>query len=313
VRPLLLLGLALPGLGLLACVPWWMRISTSDHPPLEELVEADPDIESRDLFYGPGGRVMAPTAQTPFRFERLDTSGWNDNYEVEDPNGIEWDAKVGGEVRSEIVVSRLLWGVGFHQPPMYYLRDWKLIGGPVEVGPEARMRPDPPGWDKRDTWDWRRNPFVGTTELNGLIVAMALVNNWDVKTSNNAIYERERETPRRIYVVKDLGRSLGHSIGWFWGGNDEAEPFSKTRLISDVNGDEVELDFDELILTWGVDGDIHVDDVLWICRRFARLSPKQWNDAFRAAGYDAAEARPFIETLQRKVREGLALEQHAQP
>ena len=50
-----------------------------------------------------------------------------------------------------------------------------------------------------------------------------------------------------------------------------------------------------------------VDDVLWTCRLMARISDRQWRDAFRAAGYEDAERRRYIRKLKSKIGEGLAL------
>ena len=52
-----------------------------------------------------------------------------------------------------------------------------------------------------------KNSFVGTRELDGLRVLMALMNNWDLKTSNNAIYEAGAE----LYLVSDLGGTFGRT------------------------------------------------------------------------------------------------------
>ena len=38
---------------------------------------------------------------------------------------------------------------------------------------------------------------------------MALINNWDLKEVNNAIYEEKGEGPR--YVVSDLGATFGET------------------------------------------------------------------------------------------------------
>jgi hypothetical protein len=46
-------------------------------------------------------------------------------------------------------------------------------------------------------------------------------------------------------------------------------------------------------------------DVRWICGLLARLSEKQWTDAFRAGGYGEEEAERFIRRLRDKVKEGL--------
>jgi hypothetical protein len=53
--------------------------------------------------------------------------------------------------------------------------------------------------------------------------------------------------------------------------------------------------------------DIPVEHVRWACERLAALSERQWNDAFRAAGYEPATAQRYIRRLKEKVAEGLKL------
>lgn len=48
-------------------------------------------------------------------------------------------------------------------------------------------------------------------------------------------------------------------------------------------------------------------DVRWICSWLNRLTDRQWQDAFRAGGFDAPTAERFIRRLKQKVAEGLAL------
>lgn len=50
-----------------------------------------------------------------------------------------------------------------------------------------------------------------------------------------------------------------------------------------------------------------VNDVVWTCRLMARISDRQWRDAFRAAGYADTEQQRFITKLKSKIDEGLAL------
>jgi hypothetical protein len=278
-------------------------------PPIEQLVEAKPKIEARDLFYGVGGAKLAPRADAAYRFLERDESGASTNIEVEDPNGRKWDAKLGVEAKSEVAASRLLWAIGFHQPPVYYVRKWRITSG-KETGeqPEARFRLEKPGWKKDGTWEWQDNPFVGTRELRGLVVMMALLNSWDLKTSNNIIYEPEGGSPARLYVVKDLGESLGRSVRVFLGTLSNPADFTREGFIRDVKKDgRVELHFEPVILNRSVEDDVTVEDVLWTCRRLERLSDRQWGDAFRAAGYTDEETAAYVDHLKRKVREGLAL------
>jgi hypothetical protein len=46
-------------------------------------------------------------------------------------------------------------------------------------------------------------------------------------------------------------------------------------------------------------------DVRWTAELLSRLTPKQWNDAFRAAGFSEAEGNRYIRRLQQKIDEGL--------
>ena len=45
----------------------------------------------------------------------------------------------------------------------------------------------------------------------------------------------------------------------------------------------------------------------WASALLGRLSDKQWNDAFRAGGYEPAVANRFIKVLKAKIRQGKAL------
>lgn len=48
-------------------------------------------------------------------------------------------------------------------------------------------------------------------------------------------------------------------------------------------------------------------DVRWAAQRLSRLTPRQWQDAFRSAGYPRAEADRFIARIRQKIDDGLAL------
>jgi hypothetical protein len=294
----------------LACSPFAREPERAAAANTSELVEANPDIASRDLFYGVGGRANTPRTDVAYTFLKRKEKGASTNFVVEDPAGRKWNAKFGVEARSEVAVSHLLWAIGFHQPPVYYVREWRIADGKeAGVQPEARFRLEQPGWKKRGEWEWKDNPFVGTRELRGLVVLMAMLNSWDLKTSNNIVYEiRGDGAARRAFVVKDLGESLGSSVRVFLGTRDDLADFEKEGFIRGVKDGRVDLYYKPVILNWGIDDDIRVEDVLWTCRRLAKLSDKQWRDAFRSAGYSERETVAYVDRLKRKVREGLALE-----
>jgi hypothetical protein len=280
-----------------------------DRASIDELVESDPDIRARDLFFGVGGAKNAPRADAEYRFLKRSDRGMSPNFNVEDSQGRKWDAKFGLEAKSEVAASRLLWAIGFRQPPVYYVAKWRITSG-EETGEqsEARFRLERRGWKKAGTWAWRDNPFVGTRELGGLVVMMAMLNSWDLKTSNNMIYEiKGGGRPSRVYVVKDLGESLGRSVNIFLGSESKLSDFAKEGFIRGVKHDKVDLYYRAMLLNRSVDQDITVEDVLWTCRRLDQLSDRQWRDAFRAGGYSEAEVTAYVEHMKRKVRDGLAL------
>src|SRR5262245_13328168 len=90
------------------------------------------DLESRDLVHGVGGAQAAPGAGETFRFESKESGGHSDGYDVYGADGRKWKVKTGDEASSEVAVSRLLWAIGYRQPALYYVKDWKISGGPEE-------------------------------------------------------------------------------------------------------------------------------------------------------------------------------------
>ena len=186
-------------------------------PTSAELVQfwETPSHPSRlDLFTGPASiAAAAPDTRHPFTYVSRKTSGFSPGYDVRDASGREWSVKLGSEAQSEVVVSRLLWAIGYHQPPTYYVARWTLEGGPAP-GPQSggRFRPKNDALKSKGTWSWQHNPFVETEPYRGLVVAMALLDSTDLRNENNAIYDVTINSARhRWYVVKDLGATLGET------------------------------------------------------------------------------------------------------
>jgi hypothetical protein len=157
-------------------------------------------------------------------------------------------------------------------------------------------------------WAWHRNPFVGTQPFRGLIVLnMMLLNNWDMKTTNNKIYDLTKpdQGTQRWYIVRDLGASLGRHRWFPWGTRNDVEGFERQQFIKGVEQGRVTFHYPgrhgELLR------DITVADVTWACDLLSRLTPQQLDDAFRAAAYPATVRTRFVSRLRAKVQEGLAL------
>ncbi len=266
---------------------------------------------SRDLFWGVGGERLAPNPATPYTVIEIKRSGFSQGYTVEDRDKRRWSVKFPPEAAPEVVASRIHWAIGYHQPPIYLLADWHAMKAPTP-NPQlpARFRenkPDFHGLDARGTWSYYRNPFVGTTELQGLLVLQAMLGNSDLKDENNARYELsdEFEGASTWYVSRDLGHSFGRT-GVIDAPRGDIDVFEATPFITGVVNGRVTLDWrgrhDTLLR------DIKPSDVRWICGRLARLTDRQWQDAFRAGGFDAETSARFIRRLKQKIAQGLALE-----
>lgn len=277
-------------------------------PPvrMEQLWQSPTDLEQRDLFLGVGGSKNAPDPNELYKFKDEKAVGTQPGYDVEDSKGREWSVKLGSEARPEVAVSRLLWAIGYHQPTVYYLPRWTLVRDGKRIPqPGARFRLD----DTKNLgeWSWRKNPFLHTRELAGLFVYQVMVNNWDVKSQQNALYRLKDDDgpgPRERYVVKDLGASLGRTA-WPVGGT-KADPagFEEEPFIERVEGNRVRFAYQGSWLEPQLLRAITPADVRWTADLMSRLTPRQWSDAFRAAGFSDSEANRYIRRLQQKVTEG---------
>lgn len=288
--------------------------STADQPltsaQLAQLWVEPSDLTARDLFGGPGGTNAAPSPKGTYKVTAVDATGNSAGYDVVDPAGREWKVKLGDEVQPEIVASRVLWAIGFHQPPTYFVGNLSLDGGrPEDNGRAARFRMEE-GYKTESDWSWHENPYVGTQPFKGLLVANLILNNWDIKPSQNRIYlmAEGAPAPTRRYVVQDLGAALGQTK-WPTGNRNNVEGFESQKLIDRVESGIVNFDYHarhrELFK------DITPADVVWTCKLLARLTDNQWKDAFRAANYPEALTQRFIAKLKAKIQEGLALDTRA--
>ena len=274
------------------------------------------DLESRDLRQGPPTSARLPEPSS-FTFVKADRTGFSPGYDLRDANGVEWSVKLGPEAQTEVVASRILWAIGYHQVPTYYVTKWTMDGGPEGDPGPGRFRPTMANAKVVSDWAWHENPFVNTQPYKGLIVANLIINNWDWKTSNNQIYDvvNPDGTGTRMYVVRDLGASFGKSdapgiarlLGAriAQGNRNNLEDFEQQGFIKAVNGNRVEFVYNGIYQS--VVDIVTVDDVVWTSRLMSRLSDEQWNAAFAAAGYPPDQAARFIAKLKTKIAQGLAL------
>lgn len=304
-----------------ACVPG-VRVTNTTPPPagqLAELWEHPHDVAARDLFHGSGGAGSAPAAGVTYTWLATDTTGFSPGYDVRGPDGRTWDVKLGVESQSEVVASRVLWAMGYHQPAAYYVSDWQLSGGPGGGQGGARFRLNPSDAEVVGEWSWSDNEFIGTQPYRGLVVANILLNSWDWKTSNNRIYRStDGVAPQRRYVVRDLGASLGKtspsrllwilpipSRGFGQGSRNNIDDFESQGFIERVDENEVEFDFHSIY--GSIVGLVRPADVRWTADLLHRVTDRQWDDAFKAADYPADVRARFIRKIKAKIAEGRAV------
>ena len=296
--------------GLAACSPT-IKSTLPGRPTPEQLAElwAQPD-PGRDLFYGVGGARLAPDPSAVYTVIDLKRSGFSRGYTVKDPHDREWNAKFPPEAPTEVTASRILWGIGYHQPPIYYLSQWNAAHAP-SPNPQlpARFREKTPelhGLDSKDSWSYYRNPFVGTREMNGLLVLQVMLGNSDLKDQQNVVYALQDafEGSKRWYVARDLGQSFGRT-GVLDAPRGDPAVFEQTPFIKGVEGGKVRFDYRGLHRS--LFENISPGDVRWVCRQLQSLTDAQWHDAFRAGGFPPPLADRFIRRMKQKIEEGLAL------
>lgn len=308
------------GLAAGACV---LATSVACHRAIKSIEPALPGADAvaalwrapesaRDLFGGVGGTERAPNPRALFLVTEVKEGSYSEGYSVKDPDGHEWSVKFPPEAQPEVVSSRIFWGLGYHQVPTYLLPSWQAKRA-LRANPQraARFRPkhitiDGVALKEKGDWSYYQNPFVGRRELAGLIVLQVMLANSDLKDAQNMLYELDRplEGSRAWYVARDLGHTFGRT-GRFDAPRNDIEAFEHARFITGVKDGVVQFEFR------GRHGALveHITpaDVRWICTRLSAFTDRQWNDAFRAGGYDEEMTGRFVRALKQRIAQGLAL------
>ena len=283
------------------------------------LWRAPDDLPARDLFLGPGGREMRPDLSR-VTLVKEETGGYSKKYRVRDGQGRVWVAKLGKEAQAETAAVRLVWAVGY-MTEVNYLAPCVVIEGAPDPGKEfercqgggfsnVRFEARPEGVRRLDEWKWSENPFVNTKELKGLVVMMSLLNNWDIKDTNNKILyvpgADGREGELR-YIVSDLGATFGRvklDVPGLWRirrNRNDPEDYAKDAFLEDVKGGQVYLFYKGK--RQDLFDDIRVEEARWIAGLLSKLSDRQIADAFRAANYTPEEVRMLTATVRERIKE----------
>ena len=290
------------------------------------LWRAPDDLSSRNLFYGSGGETNQPRGTVTF--EREDLDGTNPKFVVKDRDGVKWTVKMGEEVRSETAASRLVWAAGYFTNDDYYVADLRVENMPshlkrgskfitLEGARNVRLKRHDPGEKKIGEWSWRDEQLRDRREWNGLRTVMALINNWDLKDLNNAIY-LEKKTGEQVYMISDLGASFGAPAHIFphRKSKDDLSEYSKSKFIkketpefitfstpgrpSIIYAGAIRSYVKRVHLEW-LGKDVPRADARWMGEILGRLSHDQIRDAFRAAGYSPAETQAFAQVVETRI------------
>jgi hypothetical protein len=274
------------------------------------------DASVLDLVAGSGGTDHEPG--TNFKFIKESSAGTSPKFEVEDENGAKWKVKLGPEVKSETAATRLVWAAGYFVDDAYYrptihvqgleklARGQEFVSGDSVT--DVRIEPARKSDDSKD-WSWYENPFIGTRELNGLKVMMALINSWDLKLINN-------ESVNGQYGVADLGASFGRTGNNFTRSKGVMEDYASTKFIQKVTPTYVDFvmhsrpfflsvvnfpNYRTRTRMESVVKGIPIADARWIGKKLGQLSTEQVGDSFRAAGFSVSEVDGYTRVVMQRI------------
>jgi len=187
-----------------------------------------------------------------------------------------------------------------------------------------RFEPRRKNVERGEQWDWSKNPFKGTRELNGLKTMIVLLNDWDVLKQNNKILhvkDRSGKVESR-YTVADLDTTLG-AAGGFGRHRSEnnVQDFERRRMVSKVEKGTVKFNYDLKPKKFGLISlfyppyylrqrkatnamnRVPLEHAAWIGSQLAQLSDNQLRDTFRAAGYDRATTEQYVRAMRGRINE----------
>lgn len=257
------------------------------------------DVAQQDLFHGTSGETPKFGTVT---FVEEQKGGHSTKYRVKDSEGRVWVAKIGDEAQSETAAVRLLSALGY-RTEINYLVPKLTIAGKGTFN-NVRLEARPSDVKRLDPWDWGKNPFTGTRELQGLKIMMAFLNNWDMKSANNVVLKTGSELQ---YVVSDLGVSFGktgnNGLPVFWrAGRSRNMPdeYAESDFVKELDKGEIKFVFNGKNM--GELSDVTVEDGRWLADLLNQLSDKQIEDAFRAANYSSADVALLSRSVKSRIR-----------
>jgi hypothetical protein len=146
---------------------------------------------------------------------------------------------------------------------------------------------------------------------------MALINNWDLKEINNAVYDEGSAGQR--YVVADLGASFGRTGYPLVRSKGVMNDYVQTSFVKKVTPDRVDFvmhsrpffllyifSYDYYSLRARMESipkHIPIADARWLGNLLGRFSSDQIGDCFRAGGFSPAEVQGYTRVVMRRIDE----------
>jgi hypothetical protein len=292
------------------------------------------DIASKDMFYGAGGKDGRPAP--PFTFVSEDLNGTNPKFDASDANGTKWRVKLGEEARPEVVASRLMWAVGYYVNNDYNLHLATIDGLRMKRGGDkihgnqvidARFARKPGKDTKVAIWEWKTCPFRDTREFNGLRVMMAVLNNWDLKDVNNAVYTNKK-SGQQTFLVSDIGATFATNSLQTSRAKDKGNvnSYVDSKFITKTTATTVDFGTPSaptsaLVKTGGVlaadyfhrrgfdwiGNNIPREDARWVGNMLGQLSHQQLIDAFRSGNFPPESIDEYVTVLESRIAQLKAL------
>jgi hypothetical protein len=269
------------------------------------------DVASRNLLLGPGGEEMKPDLKQVIWEETL-PEGYSVKWRVRDVSGKHWVVKLGNEAQPETVATRLVWAAGYPTEVNYLVPCVQITNAPKPPSNKSvkrcegkgfanvRFEARPDNYKRLDEWSWAKNPFVGTKEFAGFVVLMGLLNNWDLKDSNNKVVYVPTDGGGELrYIVSDLGATFGKTGGPISHSRNEPEKYIKTGFLDKVEGNSVKFDYHGK--NSSLFDNITVEQARWIGDILSQLSEEQIRDAFRAANYKPEEVEGLAQEVMGRI------------
>ena len=260
------------------------------------------DVANQDTYLGPGGAALQPDL-SHIEYIDQEKAGHSIKYKIRDGAGNVWVAKLGVEAQPETAAVRLLSALGYYTDVNYLVPTITIPGKGTFSNVRLALRSA--DVDRKELWSWGKTPFEHTPQMKGLLLMMAFINNWDLKTTNNHILRGGG--PER-YIVGDLGSSFGktgfNSLPIFFRiGRSRNDPkgYAKTKLVAGVS------DYKVRVVYHGKNRsrmhDFTKEDARWLADLLVQLKDDQIRDMFRAANYSPGQIHTLTKAVKSRIEQ----------